>query len=325
MDNNIENGVGLKRNTARDVFLHLLAMVTLCWSAVAFVTLVFQYINYFYPDALYRSIYYQQFSVWIIRSSVASLIIVFPLFIFVSWYLNKIYRREYQVRESKIRKWLIYLTLFIATLIIIGDLVSIIFNFLGGEVQVRFILKSFSILITAGVIFGYYLDDVRKSEPIKLARYFAVIASIIVLVSVVGAFFIIGSPAKARAVQFDTTRISDLQNMQYQISYYYQKKGQLPEVLTDLKTATSYYTIPNDPETGKPYEYNIKDNVALTYELCANFGATMSEAQDMGMGGYYSSSQDWNHGKGRTCFQEKIDTNIYKPIVPIPQPVAPQS
>ena len=121
----------IKRNIPRDVFLHLLAIVTLYWSAVSFVTLLWQFVNYFFPDVLNRYYNYIAFT-GTIRFAVSSLIIVFPVFILVSWYLNKIYRREAIVRESKIRKWLIYFTLFIAALVIIGDLITVINFFLGG-------------------------------------------------------------------------------------------------------------------------------------------------------------------------------------------------
>ena len=104
----MENNINLpKRNLPRDVFLHLLAIVGLYWSAISFVTLCWQYINYFFVDALdYRTMYITGFS-GPIRFAVASLIIVFPVFILVSWFLNKIYSKELEVRESKVRKWLL--------------------------------------------------------------------------------------------------------------------------------------------------------------------------------------------------------------------------
>ena len=151
----------VKRNLPRDVFLHLFAMVALYWSAISFITLCWQYINYFFPDILAVR-YGAQDYVWPIRFSVASLIIIFPLFILASWYLNKIYKRESAVRESKIRKWLIYLTLFVASLIIIGDLVSVIFSFLGGDITARFILKALSVLVVAGAVFGYYGGSIKN-------------------------------------------------------------------------------------------------------------------------------------------------------------------
>src|SRR5258706_13559775 len=145
-----------KRNLPRDVFLHLFAIVTLYWSAISFITLCWQYINYFFPDVLNYNYGFSSS----MKFAMASLFIVFPLFILVSWFLNNIYTKESEVRESKIRKWLIYLTLFITALVIIGDLVFVINTFLSGEITVRFILKSLSILLVAVVIFWYYLDDV---------------------------------------------------------------------------------------------------------------------------------------------------------------------
>ena len=67
----------IKRNIPRDLFLHLLAIVTLYWSAITFVTLLWQYINYFFPSALD---YYGGMS-GTIRFAVSCLIIVFPVFI----------------------------------------------------------------------------------------------------------------------------------------------------------------------------------------------------------------------------------------------------
>ena len=177
------------------------------------------------------------------------MIIVFPIFILVSWYLNKIYRREAQVRESKIRKWLIYLTLFITSLFIIGDLVYVINTFLGGATTVSFILKAISILFIAGIIFGYYLDDVRREEPTKLAKYFAWVTSILVLIVIVSAFFIVGTPNSARLMQYDQQKISDLQNIQGQIVNYYQRKAILPNSLSDLNDPISGYIVPTDPQT----------------------------------------------------------------------------
>src|SRR3989338_3472131 len=97
-------------------------------------------------------------------------------------FLNIIYDKEAQVRESKIRKWLIYLTLFITSLVIIGDLVFVINTFLGGEIKARFILKALSILFVAVVIFWYYLDDVSHPVPSTKAKYFAFVCGGVILV-----------------------------------------------------------------------------------------------------------------------------------------------
>ena len=318
-----EAGQVVKRNLPRDVFLHIFAVVTMYWSAISFITLCWQYVNYFFPDVLNYNYGYMGFA-GPIRFAVSSLVIVFPLFILVSWFLNKIYDKEAQVRESKIRKWLIYLTLFITSLVIIGDLVFVINTFLGGEIKVRFILKALSVLVVAGVIFGYYLDDVRRNIPSKLAKYFAFATSVIILILVVGAFFMVGSPAKARLIQFDQQRVGDLQNIQSQVVNFWQRKGQLPQSLTDLNDSISGYIVPNDPQTtSQPYEYNIKDSATLTFELCANFnldnntqsGAGKNVRQMMAVPYPYDGySQNWNHSAGRVCFERTIDKQLYPPL-----------
>ena len=76
-----------KRNIPRDLFLHLLAIVTLYWSAISFTALLWQFINYFLPQVL-TAYYSTSFSLELIRFTVSSLVIVFPLFIFVSIIIN---------------------------------------------------------------------------------------------------------------------------------------------------------------------------------------------------------------------------------------------
>ncbi len=307
------NGPETKRNIPRDLFLHLLAIVTLYWSAVSFVTLMWQYINKFFPDALNR--YYAGNEA--IRFAVSSLFIVFPVFILVSWYLNKIYSREYAVRESKIRKWLIYLTLFIASLVIIGDLIITINMFLGGEITARFILKALSVLLVAGLVFGYYLDDVRRETPTKLARYFAWGTSAIVLIGVIGAFFIVGSPQTARLMQFDQQKIGDLEGIQAQIVNYWQRKEALPNSFADLKDTISGYEVPVDPQSKQPYEYRIIDSSQLKFELCATFnkeGKSTGEGYEGKYASPYSVFRNWDHTAGRNCFEKTIDKQLYPPL-----------
>jgi hypothetical protein len=301
-----------KRNLPRDLFLHLLAMVTLYWSAISFVTLLWQYINYFFPDALD---YYVAGLSGSMRFAIASLIIVFPVFLLSSWYLNTIYKKESAVRESKIRKWLIYITLFVASLTIIGDLVAVINTFLGGEITARFILKALSILVVATFVLGYYFDDVRKPAPTKLAKPFAIISGVLILIAVIGAFFIVGSPKTARELQFDSQRTQDLQTIQSQVVSYWQSKSALPTQLSDLNNAISGFSVPMDPETNTSYEYTLTDAKGLSFELCSTFDLASNAAMPAAPISYPGSTNDtWTHPAGHFCFTRTIDKQLYPPI-----------
>jgi len=302
----------IKRNIPRDLFLHLLAIVALYWSSISFVTLLWQFINNFLPDAL--EFYTNSYSLDLIRFNVSAIIIVFPVFIAVSWYLNKIYRRELAVRDSKIRKWLIYLTLFIASLVIIGDLIFVINSLLGGEITTRFILKALSVVLVAGLVFGYYLDDVRREVPTKLAKYFAWTTSVLVLAVIVGSFFIVGSPTSARLNQFDQQKVYDLQEIQYQIVNYWQTKEKLPATLVDLTDSISGFRAPVDPQTNLPYQYTIKDAEDLSFELCATFNKQAQSNTPKSSYPAVSKDQNWDHPAGEFCFARTIDKQLYPPF-----------
>lgn len=147
---------------AREAFLYLLMFLTLYWSAFSFGQLLYQFINRAFPDAVLG--YYGDASASIIRMDTASLIIAFPIFLWISAMIAKGIAKDPDKRASKIRKWLTYLTLFIAAGIIIGDLIALVFNLLAGDLTMRFFLKVLTVGGIAGGIFGYYLLELRKDE-----------------------------------------------------------------------------------------------------------------------------------------------------------------
>lgn len=147
--------------SAREAFIYLLMFLTLYISAYSFGSLLFHFINQWVPDALNP---YTSYDLDGVRMAVSSLIIAFPIYFWLSSLTRKAISKDADKRSSKIRKWLTYITLFIAAGVIIGDLIALLFNLLGGELSLRFILKVLSVLLIAGLIFGYYLWDLRQDE-----------------------------------------------------------------------------------------------------------------------------------------------------------------
>lgn len=151
------------KTSPKDVFLHILTMVALYSSAISFLVLMFQYVNILFPDpANVGGSFAREGAFRAIRWSIATLVIVFPVYLGASWFLDKGYRENPLTRNLRIRKWLIYFTLFVAAIIIIGDLVALIYNLLEGEITLRFILKVLAVFFVAGSTFAYYLWDVRR-------------------------------------------------------------------------------------------------------------------------------------------------------------------
>lgn len=153
----------MEKTSPKDVFLHILSIVALYVSAGAFLALLFQYVNIFFPDPL--AYYYDATSSYsAVRWAIATLIVVSPAYIWSVWFLNKIYLSNPQKRNLQIRKWLIYFTLFVAALILMGDVVALIYNFLNGDLTVRFLLKVLSVLFVSSSVFNFYFWDIRNSK-----------------------------------------------------------------------------------------------------------------------------------------------------------------
>jgi len=155
---------GHKKSSPKDVFLHLLAIITLYVSAGSFVSLLFQYINIYFPDPLDQGYYTLAGAYQAVRFAVASLIVMFPAYVITTRFLNQSYKTEPEKRNLRVRRWLVYFTLFAAGLIMLGDLVTLIYNFLNGDLTTRFALKILTVLIVAWSVFWYYFRDLRQHQ-----------------------------------------------------------------------------------------------------------------------------------------------------------------
>lgn len=156
------------KTTPQDFFLHVMMIITLYASAISITTILFQIINLYIPDAAAKisyDFYSGDHTRQLIRSSVATLIVMFPAFLGVSWYLRGIYVLHPEKRMIWVRKWLLYFTLFVAALIMMVDIITLLKDFLEGEIRWRFILKVLSVLIVSGSIFTYFFWDIKKSKP----------------------------------------------------------------------------------------------------------------------------------------------------------------
>jgi type II secretory pathway pseudopilin PulG len=232
------------------------------------------------------------------KVEIAVLIIMFPLYLIFSWLVNKDISRDSSKAELGLRKWLTSLTLFLTGLALAIDLISLILIFLNGEITSQFVFKMLTILIVAGAIFAYYLQDIRGrfvsignsippsasvsaslSSPTSTQKHSKIpaicgwAAGTVVIASLVASFAIVGSPFTARKEAFDAERISDLQNIQSQIISYWQEKDVLPTNLSALNDSISGYTAPSDPETLVPYGYLILAPVTIQNPVLTNSNA----------------------------------------------------
>ena len=151
--------------SAREAFLYLLLFATLYLSAFHLGQLLFQFINLAIPDPA-SPIYAAgpTESRRLIRWAVSTLIVAFPVFLYLSQLTGRELRSDPAKRASKVRRWLTYLTLFAAATVVIGDLIALLNDLLAGELTLRFGLKVLVVAVIAGGVFAYYLHDSQQAE-----------------------------------------------------------------------------------------------------------------------------------------------------------------
>jgi Domain of unknown function (DUF5671) len=105
--------------SAREVFTYLVLFAALYVSALNLASLAFIFIDHYFPGPLQN--HSLSAAADTIRWNVASLIVAFPLFLFTFRAINKANSEDPSKRGSRPRKWLVYLTLWVAVLVLTGE------------------------------------------------------------------------------------------------------------------------------------------------------------------------------------------------------------
>lgn len=300
------------KTSPKDFFLHLLSNVALYYCAGWLVSLLYDYINYFYGRQSYA--YGAEFFSGSMRWAIASLVIVFPVYIIVMRMLNRDMDANPEKRNLRVRKWLMYLTLSLASIALVVDLVALIYQFLSGDYATTFFLKVLAVALVAGLVFAYYFYELRreagKTAPSRQVFRYGAIA--LVGVAVIGGFFIVGSPKAARDAQMDSRRVSDLQSVQWQVVNYWQRKQVLPASLDDFNDPISSFVVPSDPVTNESYGYKVLGQ--RDFALCANFAQFSDNVGDVPQFPRDPKDPTWSHVAGEVCFERTIDSDLYPPL-----------
>jgi hypothetical protein len=288
----------------REAFLYLLLFVSLYLVAYHTGQILFGLVNRTWPDPALDESVWNRTREWV-RFSVATLLVAFPVYLFTSRLTGRAVAKDPEKRNSGVRRWLTYLTLFSAACVLIGDFIAVLLGLLKGELTPRFLSKAAIVAAIAGWLFHHYLRGMRRDEddaprdtrPNLLTR----IAGAVVVIVVVTGLWISGSPGVARRQLLDQRRLRELQMISAAVNDHYRARLQLPESLDHMaRTAPRQPLFLLDPVTREPYGYQPLDSTR--YELCATFDAADSLGPNSG-----ARDAFWEHGAGRWCYRFEVD------------------
>jgi hypothetical protein len=297
----------MENHTAKHFALQLGSLISLYLSLSFLIALVFGIITLLYPDPA-NGIYEIESAQDTVRLGIAMVIVFFPAYLVLTRIVNTVRRSEGNGAYLGLTKWLIYLSLLIGGLALLGDLVAVIMSFLNGELTLRFLLKAATVFVVVGAAFYYYFLDAKEYwlTHEKTSWQFGAGTFVVVLAATIFGFMHVETPTVVREQKLDTQQITDLQTIQWRLQDYYVTNKKLPETLEVLGAPT----VPTAPAGRASYQYRITED---GFTLCATFAQESKTTDYMGSApitekGFISNPDNWQHGTGETCFKRTLNT-----------------
>lgn len=298
------------QHNAKYAFYYLLSLAALVFTALSVGIIAFNIVDRSVVDAAY---YYHGLNEGGLRFAISALFIAAPIFYFSVWLISRGFRLGELAKESAVRRWLTYFILFVSALVILGVLIGLINNFLSGELSWRFALKALITLLISGLIFAFYLWDIRQdilSGGGWVLKIFVGLSAVLVLAAFTSAWFFVESPREARARRLDQNVINNIYALEQAVNNYYSRYQELPQNLEEIKGQGILFddSLLFDPENREPIVYQrVSED---KFEFCAFF-RTGSAPTDRYASPYYSSGAR-KYDAGQQC----LPGNLYTDIVP---------
>lgn len=299
----------MEHNTPKHFVLQLGSLISLYITVSFLIVLLFAIIDVSFPDPT-EGYYVLEGAASSIRLGIAMVLVFFPTYVVLTRIVNRLRRVESAGAYLTLTKWLIYLTLLVAAVVLLIDLAVVIMRFLEGDITQRFILKAVVVLGAVGATFYYYILDAQgfwlRNEQKSIM--FGIGISVAVLASVVFGFSYIETPAAVREMKLDVQQIHDLQGIQTRIENYYMINKSLPSSLLELETQG---TLPVAPNQRVPYQYGVTET---GFRLCATFAhpsATpdVSYMLELDKEAFFLNAWNWEHTAGDVCFDRLVNKN----------------
>ena len=300
----------MNNHTAKHFVLQLGSLISLYLSLAFFLVLTFGFINLRFPDAL-DGVWQLESAADSIRIGLAMVVVFFPTYLVLTRMVNQNRRASKDNSYLSLTKWLIYLSLLVGGLVLLGDLVAVIMGFLEGELTSRFLLKALAVFVVTGAAFFYYIKDAQGFwlKRTNSSLIYAMVTSTLIVAVLVSALSYIPSPNTVREMKADNEIVNVLQTIQWQIEDHYAENETLPETVAEM--FDEFDRLPDSSELAA-YIYTVEDDT--TYQLCTTFNHDSNELDTqyrpsmmMAEDSIRGKNNDWNFKAGEWCFEREVE------------------
>jgi hypothetical protein len=175
-----------------------------------------------------------------IRGALAALSVAAPLLAGFGWYIARERRANPAMQQSRVRKWLTYVTLMAAALVFVGDLIALVYSFLSGDLSERLLLKLIVVAVIAAGIFVFFLRDVEAAKPrgrLGAGPLLAALGAVAVVAAAVAGYWSIEDPIAVRELRLDDARLETMRKIAAAAQCAYNFTGRVPASYGDIRTA----------------------------------------------------------------------------------------
>ncbi len=292
-------------HAAKFAFFYLLSLVALIFVALSTGMIIFQIINKYIVDIL--NSYSGSYSDDVLKFAISAIIISAPIYYFTTKQIHKNLFSGALDKDSGIRKWLTYFVLLVSSVVMLGWLIGTVNSFLDGELTLKFILKALTAIGIAGIVFSFYLYDIKREEvkgkKDKVIKMYFYVTLLIIITAFTASLFIVESPTETRNRKLDQKIMNDFSMIESEIDRYYHEKEVLPESL--MKVQEEFGVLKDDilvnQATNENYEYKVIDD--KNFELCATFKSSNKDEDDYR---YRYLAKNRLHDAGYQCLKFRV-------------------
>lgn len=193
--------------SARDALRFAVLFFTLGLVATHLNQLVFALIDIWVPALSERP---QPLRSGWIRWSVAVLVVAFPVWAWATLSLAGSAASDPGQARGPVARWFTAAALFLAITILLGDVMALLVGFLGGDLEVRFLLKALTVGTIAGVVLFYYGRGLGAPTSYPSGLRMVAGAGIATVAAITAGLWLVGSPEQERRNGRDAVRLSNL-------------------------------------------------------------------------------------------------------------------